>query len=716
MMFLAVVGFQTSSHATEIVYAARNWNNDVAHFPVDATSFSGTRVFAPCAPTDVVGHPNGNRLYTVSQCVQGPSEVGVMDLNAAVPGVIARLPLGGGTFGLDINPDGSRVYIADFWANRIQILDTTTNTYDTPIDLGFRPFHIKVAPSGDFAYVSNNGAGSISRINLSTGAVVGDPILSGAGAGQIAFLPDGNTAFVANSSSTTITAIDVVAGGGSKVIGVGNIPRGIAAHPGGGKLYVANEFSGSISVITTEPGECLEAVESPPCVAGTISVGGNPYDVSFSADGQHAFVTNYGLAQVHKIDTANDSVVRNFGMGTPTNTTFPALQGITVLDAPDADLDGVPDSQDNCPDVPNAEQTDTDRDGVGDACEPVNEPPTANDDNATTDEDTAETIDVASDDTDTDGNLDPSSANTACGTCSTPTNGSLVNNGDGTFDYTPDADFFGSDSFVYEICDTDSACDTASVGITVDPVNDAPAFTSGADPVFSAGTSGLQSIANWPQNVNLGPNETQQIDGYAVMTVSDPGGVISGAAAISTAGELSFTLSGNSGTAQLEATLTDDGGTANGGDDTSGAVAFSVTVEAPSADAGIELVLCTDRSAPAADYAYGLRVSNAGPDPAEGVAVTHIPIAGSVVTSISDPICLDIGSSIDCDLGTLAPGAEALIGVVIRVPDAGAQSLTMNAEVAAATGDPNPMDNFDEAPLEIVPGLVVADGFEICTP
>jgi hypothetical protein len=106
---------------------------------------------------------------------------------------------------------------------------------------------------------------------------------------------------------------------------------------------------------------------------------------------------------------------------------------------------------------------------------PTNDPPLALDDNATTDEDAAIPIDVAANDTDIDGNLDPTTADTACAGCVEPANGSLVNNGNGSFTYTPNPDFNGSDSFVYEICDSFNACDTATVNITVTPVNDLPA-------------------------------------------------------------------------------------------------------------------------------------------------------------------------------------------------------------------------------------------------
>jgi hypothetical protein len=106
--------------------------------------------------------------------------------------------------------------------------------------------------------------------------------------------------------------------------------------------------------------------------------------------------------------------------------------------------------------------------------DPVADPPLAVDDSASTSEDTPVIINVADNDMDPDGDLDPASINTSCATCAGPNDGSLVNNGDGTFDYSPDPDFYGSDSFVYEICDTGPLCTTASVSITVNPVADPP--------------------------------------------------------------------------------------------------------------------------------------------------------------------------------------------------------------------------------------------------
>ena len=102
----------------------------------------------------------------------------------------------------------------------------------------------------------------------------------------------------------------------------------------------------------------------------------------------------------------------------------------------------------------------------------LGEPPVAQADTVTTAEDTALIGgDVLADngngiDSDPDG--DPLSVSLITDV----TNGTLVLNTDGTFDYTPDLNFNGQDSFVYELSDGNGGTAQATVTIDVTPVND----------------------------------------------------------------------------------------------------------------------------------------------------------------------------------------------------------------------------------------------------
>ncbi|KUJ72247.1 hypothetical protein AVO41_00005, partial [Thiomicrospira sp. WB1] len=55
---------------------------------------------------------------------------------------------------------------------------------------------------------------------------------------------------------------------------------------------------------------------------------------------------------------------------------------------------------------------------------------------------------------------------------SDPSHGTVSVNADGTFEYTPEADYNGTDSFTYTITDADGDTSTATVNLTVDPMTD----------------------------------------------------------------------------------------------------------------------------------------------------------------------------------------------------------------------------------------------------
>ncbi len=104
----------------------------------------------------------------------------------------------------------------------------------------------------------------------------------------------------------------------------------------------------------------------------------------------------------------------------------------------------------------------------------VNDPPLAVDDRFTTPEDVVLNGSMKPNDIDPDG--DSLVYATTPVVATGPYNGSVVINPNGTFAYTPNLNYNGRDSFQYSVCDngTPVLCDTATVFITITPVNDKP--------------------------------------------------------------------------------------------------------------------------------------------------------------------------------------------------------------------------------------------------
>jgi hypothetical protein len=97
---------------------------------------------------------------------------------------------------------------------------------------------------------------------------------------------------------------------------------------------------------------------------------------------------------------------------------------------------------------------------------------------------------VTANDTDADGDsLTASSA-------STPANGTVTVNGDGSFTYTPAANFHGTDSFTYVVSDSYGGAATGTVTVTVSSMNDAPAtgvdgYSTDADSPLTVPSAGV---------------------------------------------------------------------------------------------------------------------------------------------------------------------------------------------------------------------------------
>ncbi len=147
-----------------------------------------------------------------------------------------------------------------------------------------------------------------------------------------------------------------------------------------------------------------------------------------------------------------------------------------------------------------------------------NEAPVAGDDAFGGDEDNTITGNVLGNDTDSYGG----SISAVAGTITTAAGGTVVLGADGNFTYTPLADFFGADSFDYEVVDGQGGSDFGTVTLTVAPVNDAPvagddSFAGDEDTAIAGNVLGNDSdidgdtIYVWPQTITTAAGGTVEI-------------------------------------------------------------------------------------------------------------------------------------------------------------------------------------------------------------
>ena len=122
---------------------------------------------------------------------------------------------------------------------------------------------------------------------------------------------------------------------------------------------------------------------------------------------------------------------------------------------------------------------------------PTGEAPIAIDDVANTLRNTPVTVNVMANDT--------TRSATAPNVVGTPLNGTTIVNADGSITYTPNNDFVGTDSFVYELCNTEG-CATATVRVEVAnklvPYNGMSVNGDGQNDYFH-----IAGIENYPDNV-----------------------------------------------------------------------------------------------------------------------------------------------------------------------------------------------------------------------
>ena len=329
----------------------------------------------------------------------------------------------------------------------------------------------------------------------------------------------------------------------------------------------------------------------------------------------------------------------------------------------------------------------------------VNNPPVAADDSAVTDEDHPVSINVLANDTDEEN--DPLSVTDL----TQPVNGTADLNGDNTVTYTPNADFNGSDAFTYKAFDGIGTSNSATVNVTVNPVNDAPAANNDI-----ASTSEGTAVT-----INVLSNDTDaDNDSLSVTNLTQP---FNGSAALNVDNTVTYTP--NSGFMGVDTfTYIAFDGTAN-----SNTATVSVTVSAgnqpPTADAGPDQT---------ADEGANVNFDGSGSSDSDGTIISYeweFGDSGSASGVTASHVYADNGTYTVTLMVTDNNGATdtdtttVTIGNVAPIADAGGPYNCNIGEAIMFTGsatDPGTDDvltySWDFGDGDIATGQVVSHTYE----
>jgi len=182
-----------------------------------------------------VGQPHNGTLSRdgsiawVGSQQQGATALVRLDLTAGKE--TARVALDKTPRGLELSPDGKRVFFTLAGVDAIQVLDSASNQVVAQIPVGASPHYAPFTPDGRWALAVVQGPGELAILDTATNTVAGTVPVGKAPHWSVAS-SDGRTAYVSNEATNDVSVVDLAGRRVLTTIPVGNAPRKIAVQPG----------------------------------------------------------------------------------------------------------------------------------------------------------------------------------------------------------------------------------------------------------------------------------------------------------------------------------------------------------------------------------------------------------------------------------------------------------------------------------------------------
>ena len=199
-------------------------------------------------PTAMAVDSAGGKAYVVDTASDSFT---VIDLRAGL--AISHVPLGIVVGGLAFDPGTERLYAANLAADAVSVIDTRTRKVKQSYPAGPQPWAIALDPALGRIFTLNVGDGTVGVLNLVDGTQVASIPIGPVAGGTLTLDPATHLVYASTSSldSQYVAVMDANTNQLRAKIATGSRPTGTCYDPATRRLLVANQQSGTISLIDT---------------------------------------------------------------------------------------------------------------------------------------------------------------------------------------------------------------------------------------------------------------------------------------------------------------------------------------------------------------------------------------------------------------------------------------------------------------------------------
>jgi DNA-binding beta-propeller fold protein YncE len=180
-------------------------------------------------------------------------------------------------------------------------VNLATKAVSAPVSVGNAPLAVALSNDGQTLWVANSYSGSVTPITTST-RVAGTPVAVNGAPDALVVSPDSHTVYVADERSSVakgnnVTPISTSSLSPSAPIAVQKAPTGLAVTPDGSTLWVVCSGAGSLEPIDLAAAPVAAETE------GAVAVVGGPYAIALVTEQHSVAVRSLGAAPAKKKHT-----------------------------------------------------------------------------------------------------------------------------------------------------------------------------------------------------------------------------------------------------------------------------------------------------------------------------------------------------------------------------------------------------------------------------